>query len=122
MPKDATCGESKAFAIGFGVNPLPGVDLASGERLLFENLTYDAVERLLALPVLVGRPMTRDVETHVLCACLRPAESFKPVTGSLCKPEEFTSPVGTLRIKGSPYTWSFATVASFAAVLVYFGL
>ena len=29
--------------------------------------------------VIVGRPMTKDVETHVLCACLRPVERFKPV-------------------------------------------
>jgi hypothetical protein len=123
LPSGSTCGVSKAFSKGFGVNPLPGVDLASGEELVFENLTYDADARLLVLPVLVGRPMTKDVETHVLCACLRPVESFKPFLGGPCSPEEFTTPIGTLRIKGSPYTWSsFATAASLAVVLFYVGL
>jgi hypothetical protein len=133
LPKGATCGEDAGYAKGFGVNPLPGMDRAVGEKLLFQNLTYDADEGLLELPVLVGRPMTVDVETLVLCACLRPVVSFKPswvrdpdsetfLVGDPCKPEDFSTLVGTLRITGSPYTWSFATAASFAAVLLWLGL
>jgi hypothetical protein len=127
LPPGSSCAagfssDSVPLAPGFGANPLPGADPATGEPRLFENVTYDAAAGVMELPVIVGRPMTKDVETHVLCACLRPVERFKPVLSRPCKPEEFTAPVGSLRIQGSAYSWSFATAASVAVVLFYVGL